>query len=151
MLQRIQSLYMFVSLLLMGILFIYPLFYVQFSAEKFTVFLYKIDPAMTNLKFNVLIPIIIVCVIEILLLFSISLYKNRKLQIRMIQITQLLVLFYIVIIGIYLYKCSGINNEVHIQLTLTIPIPLIAFILDYLAIRGVRKDQALVDSLNRLR
>jgi hypothetical protein len=151
MLQRIQSLYMFVSLLLIGILFIYPLFYVQFYAEKFSVFIYKMEPAMMNLKFNVLIPIAIVCIIEILLLFSISLYKNRKLQIRMMQITQVLMLFYIVIIGIYLYKCSGINTEVHIQLTMTITIPFIAFILDYLAIHGIRKDQALVDSLNRLR
>jgi hypothetical protein len=151
MLQRIQSLYLFVSLVLYGILFFTPLFYVQSNVDTYTVYSYKINPGQNTLNINVMPISIIVGIVASVLLISIFLYKNRKLQIRIVQVNLVLILLSLITVGTYLYSFSGISSDAHIQLTLSISIPLIASVLQYMAIRRIRKDQMLIDSLNRLR
>jgi hypothetical protein len=151
MLQRIQSFYLLVSLLLYGILFFTPLFYVQSNADAYTIYSYKINPGQNTLKINITPIALLIGIMALVLLISIFLYKNRKFQIRILQFNLVLTIISLFAIGKFLYSFSTLSSDAHIRLTLSISIPFIASILQYLAIRGIRKDQALVDSLNRLR
>ena len=151
MLQRIQSLYLFISLVLYLILFFTPIFNVHGNNEVYTVFSYKISPVQNVLNLNVwpiCISVSMIFLIQLIALFS---YKKRKLQIRLLQFNIILVLLSIITIGIYLYHFSGISEDAHIHLTLNVSIPFISAILFYMAIKGIRRDQALINSLDRLR
>jgi hypothetical protein len=151
MVQRIQSLYLFISLILYLILLFGPLFYVHSNADEYTIYSYKINPGQNTLQMNVMPLFILISIIAGILLFSIFLYKHRKLQVRIVQVNLVLGLVSLVLIGIYLYSFSTLSADAHIRLTLSISIPFISSVLQYLAIRGIKKDQSLVDSLNRLR
>jgi hypothetical protein len=151
MLQRIQSLYLFISLILLGIFILMPLFYVQSNIDTYTVYSYKIVPGQDTLNINVIPISLMAYTIGLVLLISIFLYKNRKLQKRLVQFNLVIVLIIVITIGTYLYRFSTVSSDAHIRLSLNISIPFIVSVLQYMAIRGIRKDQALIDSLNRLR
>ena len=83
----------------------------------------------------------------ILSLIAIFYYKKRSFQIKLCRITLLLLIVSVFFIGFVFWKQSLIIA----QLKPAITFPIIAIILDYLAIQGIRKDDKLVNSLNRLR
>lgn len=151
MLQRIQSLYLIASLILYGILILTPLFYLQTDEVTYTLFSYKIIPEQNTLNINVIPLSIILGITSFILLISIFLYKNRKIQIRLLQCNLVIVLISLIIIGIYLYSFSILSADAHIRFTLSISIPFVVSVLQYMAIGAIKKDQLLVDSLNRLR
>ena len=80
---------------------------------------------------------------------TIFLFKNRILQIRMcVFATCLLVGYYLAFVAFYFILKGDISSfQVHWALCL----PLVAIILNYLAIRAIGTDEAKVQSLNRLR
>lgn len=82
----------------------------------------------------------------LLSLITIFLYKNRKLQIRLCLIIISLLVFELA--SIY-YDVSQLSDE-H-TLKATIVTPLLAVIFLILALRGIRKDEQLVRSMDRFR
>lgn len=82
-------------------------------------------------------------------LATIFLFKNRMLQIRMtIFNTILLIGFYLAFIAFYLVLSKELESfRIHWALCL----PLVAVILNYLAIRAIGKDEVLVKAADRLR
>lgn len=80
---------------------------------------------------------------------TIFLYKNRMLQLRMcIFSTCLLIGFYLAFAAFYFVLKGDISL---FQISWALSLPLVAIILNYLAIRGIGADEAKVQSLNRLR
>lgn len=151
MIQRIQSLYLIISLALYTVLFLSPLFYLQTEAVTLAIYSFKISPVQNNVNINVLPLSIILGVTSLIILISIFLFKKRKFQVRLLRVNLLIVLISLIIIGIYLYRFSLLSADTHIRFTLSISIPFVVSILQYLAIGAIRKDQALIESLNRLR
>ena len=93
---------------------------------------------------NILILIITVALVSSILI-DIFLYKNRKLQLRIV-----LAAIVVSILNIFLYykqtqKFAEGNYDLTAMLSLAIPVFLI------LAARGIYKDEKLVKSLDRLR
>jgi glucose-6-phosphate-specific signal transduction histidine kinase len=86
----------------------------------------------------------------LLALFNIFLYKKRKLQIRLCYALLLLPVLLYVIYFIFDRQFLPLS-EFFQQTPLTFVFPFIAVILIYLAIRGIKKDEKLVRSLDRLR
>ena len=88
----------------------------------------------------------------ILSCIAIFLYKNRKRQIRFCRlITGLLVVFYLVL---FLSNLSFPLNLSFLQdygFQYTVCFPLIALLFGFLAIKGIKKDEKLVRSADRLR
>lgn len=135
MIQRIQSLYLFIVTVLFASLFFTNI-----------VMINNVEYGVTNSVFM----IILTSVIALLALGTIFCFINRTLQVRVSIFNMLLMLGWYVMAAYVTYKDLGVifwNGDMKIVLTF----PLISMILDYLAIRGILKDDALVKSYDRLR
>jgi len=85
--------------------------------------------------------------ISLITIFS---YKNRVKQIRLLVPNFLFVIGYYLFLAYYIWSASkGLSAEWHLRISAIFP--LIALILNYLAIGAIGKDEKLVKSLDRLR
>lgn len=125
MIQRIQSVYLFFVFCLMAMLAFIP-----FSSS-----------------WMVTIEAGIIAVFSVITIF---LYKNRSLQIKMSYLLLLLLILVYALYFIFNWKPQPIA-EFFRQIGYSFVFPLIAIVLVYLAIRGIRKDEKLIRSLDRLR
>jgi peptidoglycan/LPS O-acetylase OafA/YrhL len=90
---------------------------------------------------QIIIPILIV----VCSLIAIVSYKKRKIQLKWCYAVLGILIVYFVFIAI------DLKSVCHLSLILKTTFPLLAIIFDLLAIRGIKKDEKLVRSLDRLR
>jgi len=157
MIQRIQTVYLILVAVLMTLAAVLPV------AEYFDVaknIVYQLDmrgfvqlnPDGTFLSAISTNPVTfifgIILVVTIMTIFK---YKNRKQQFRLCTINFLLILIYTIVLAVVIFV--GKNKLVGTELTLKIPavFSIVALILNYLAMRGIAKDENLVKSMDRLR
>lgn len=96
-------------------------------------------------------PIMIIFgIILFLSTYCIAAYKDRRKQIRMATINLFLLIIYTFVLAGYIYVAKG-KLDVEVDLLYPISFPIISLILNYLAMRGIAKDEKLVRSLDRLR
>lgn len=89
---------------------------------------------------------------SLMALVNIFLYKKRKLQIKIGYITIGLILFFYFTAIVYFLSITGhYENAELIGVKYGIILPIIALILNVMAISGIKKDEKLVKSLNRIR
>lgn len=155
MIQRIQSLYLFMSAIAAGVMFFFPLakFY---GAHNFELFIYKIhfydpNPAL-ELGMYFLLPMLGVVILIILLaLLSLFNFKNRKRQMTLIKANMLLIL---VFLAGYFFGYIGLLED-HVgnmpEYQFASFMPILVFVFLFLANRGVHKDDKLIKSMDRLR
>lgn len=157
MLQRIQSVYLFVGAALLGIAFFFPMLSFTDNNQIFIeVFLKGIrdysSPAV-GLSNNILLGVqLVTAVIVILSLWCIFQYKNRKLQLKLIRFLIGLLLIDIALVffqlGSSIGKATGTEanfNHAPVYLMLA------SLVLFVLAFRGVRSDEEKVRAADRLR
>lgn len=102
---------------------------------------------------------ILLMVVIFLSMMSIMLYRKRMRQLRLTIISTILLVGYVAVYALfsYFYKenlnlsIQGDTGEVLCQLRFVAVFPMLSIILNVLAIHGIRKDEALVRSLDRLR
>jgi len=157
MIQRIQTVYLILVAVLMTLAAVLPV------AEYFDVaknIVYQLDmrgfvqlnPDGTFLSAISTNPVTfifgIILVVTIMTIFK---YKNRKQQFRLCTVNFLLILIYTIVLAVVIFV--GKNKLVGTELTLKIPavFSIVALILNYLAMRGIAKDENLVKSMDRLR
>lgn len=157
MIQRIQTVYLMLVAVLMTLAAVLPV------AEYFDVaknIVYQLDmrgfvqlnPDGTFLSAISTNPVTfifgIILVVTIMTIFK---YKNRKQQFRLCTVNFLLILIYTIVLAVVIFV--GKNKLVGTELTLKIPavFSIVALILNYLAMRGIAKDENLVKSMDRLR
>ena len=89
-------------------------------------------------------------IILFLTTYCITTYKNRKRQLRMATINLFLIVIYMAVLASYIFFSQ---NKLDADITWKYPVvfPVIALIFNYLAMRGIAKDESLVRSLDRLR
>ena len=88
---------------------------------------------------------------SVLALITIFLYKKRMLQIRLSIFNLVLMIGFYLFFGFIFYKVYSVEELLFNKIGVGLIIPLIAIILTILAIRRIGSDEALVQSLNRLR
>jgi hypothetical protein len=88
---------------------------------------------------------------SILALITIFLYKKRMLQIRLSIFNIILMIGFYLFFGFIFYKVFSVEELVFNKIGIGLIMPLIAIIFTILAIRKIGADEALVQSLNRLR
>lgn len=147
MIQRIQTVFMLVASLLIGSLYV----------QKFADIIVNNELYIFN-AFGILknkeiiysgIPILVFIGIIVALHFiAIFLYKKRILQIRVLAFTIVLLLG---LCGMFFYFTYASFDEMQVAYKVGVAFPIVAIILDWLAIRAIGKDEALVRSLNRIR
>lgn len=164
MIQRIQTIYLILVVILMGLTFILPSSKgnIESSSENyydsFDVMPFSVESAVTNNEkmpslFTPTTMGVAICFVILWTLFIITRYKNRWLQIRL---TIFLMIFLVFIESFMVYngykligeldKFSDVKNSFPMSIGAVLP-PL-SFILSYLAFRGILKDELLIKSLN---
>ena len=147
MIQRIQTVYLFISALLIASLMKLKLADLSVNDELYT-FMARGIYNGENLVFDGLAIFIFIWVVVLLHLFVIFKYKKRILQIRILVFTMVLLLG---LFGMFFYFAYAGFEGAKVAFKIPVVFPIVAVILDYLAIRAIGKDEALVRSLNRIR
>ena len=84
----------------------------------------------------------------VIALATIFLYKKRMLQIRLSLFNMILLIGYYITLAVFVYMLKEDSSFVPAW---SVCLPFISIILNWLAIRAIGKDEALVRSLNSLR
>ncbi len=152
MIQRIQSLYLLAVAALMAAAVFTPLAYFVGGVEEYKLFAFALKGA--EVTHSTIYMGIIVALAAIIPFVTIFLFKNRMLQIRLCAVELVLLVGSQVFMAIYYYLSNRMfaQLEFHAQgFHIAIIFPLVAIILDYLALRAIFHDEMLVKSLDRIR
>ena len=147
MIQRIQTVFILVAEILIASLFFLKFADLSVNSELYTFTINGIFNGET-LVFDGLPIMIFIGLITLLHLVIIFMYKKRILQIRMLVFTIILLLG---LTGLFFYFIYTGFTGAQVVFKVPVAFPVIAVILDYLAIRAIGKDEALVRSLDRIR
>lgn len=152
MLQRIQSLYLLLALILTSLLFSMDLAQLANETGLFRLTfsgLYAIDAENKLIVSTYYISALLI-ISDLLLFIAIFLFSKRILQIR---ICGMLLALLAGLSGIIYYIGKTASKELGAELHFSwaLVFPLIALIFVYLAIRAIGKDEALIRSIDRIR
>lgn len=154
MIQRIQTVYLVIAAILISLVFANPIAEIFISDELYLTLSHNsiegsdpdLFPAQSTWPVTLLLAAILA--IELVIIFS---FRNRILQIRLC-IFNLLLMFGVVgmIYFFTKYTLSQMEGQKSIFLW-PILCPMVAIILNYLAIKAIQKDERLVRSYERIR
>ncbi|HZH70904.1 MAG TPA: DUF4293 domain-containing protein [Mariniphaga sp.] len=147
MIQRIQTVYIFIAAVLTALLLGLDFAELAVNGEWYIFNSGGISDG-ENVIYNGLPLMVFIILITLLHLVAVFMYKKRILQIRLLSFTIILLLGLLGILFYFLH--SGFEN-IDVAYKVPMAFPLIAVILDYLAIRAIGRDEALVRSLDRIR
>lgn len=146
MIQRIQTVYLLIVIALVAQVFLFP-FLIFFNEQDYVeLSALKISNGEYLLPLSILFGIII-----LLAIVTIFVYKNRILQTRLTVINILLLLGSIGLTAYLGWQMQQHLVGYQLKYNFTCLFPVFSVIFSYLALRGIRKDEALVRSANRLR
>ncbi len=147
MIQRIQTVYIFIAAVLTGLLLQLDFAELAVNGELYVFNAMGITSG-DQIVFNGLPVMAFIGLITLLHIVVIFMYKRRIRQIRFLAFTFILLLG---LLGIFFYFIYAGFQNAEVAYKIPMIFPLIAAILDYLAIRAIGKDEALVRSLDRIR
>jgi len=151
MIQRIQTIFLLITAILMAVTVFSPLAGIKSSETDVILSLTAcgIESASVIFKtWGVLCFAILGAVVPFINIF---LYKNRKLQIKLGTLTSLIIIVFYVTFYVYLNSLTTNNPLAFNNFQYGIILPLIALVFNILAILRIKKDEKLIQSLNRIR
>jgi hypothetical protein len=156
MIQRIQTLYLLLVVVLTTVTFFSPVAGLQ-HAEQAAIYemsyrgLFEMNVSGgSNMLANTWMLTALMVLIPLLAFITIILFKKRMLQIRLIIFNIVLMAGFYGLMFIYLWQ-YGKSLEASLFLEIPAAFPLVGIILSIMAIRAIGKDEALIKSLNRIR
>lgn len=147
MIQRIQTLYLLVSAILIAFLFVLPFAEIMNDGAIY-LFDYKGISLDGGVKEDGMSIAVLIGIILGLHGFAILSYKNRIRQMRVIVFTILIMLG---LFGMFFFFTYYSFSGAKVSFKIGMVFPLVAIVLDYLAIRAIGKDEALIRSIDRIR
>lgn len=153
MLQRIQTVYLLIIVALTVAMLFLPLAVLQSGDQLFCFDATGISTLanQSELVYPTWGLFVLTAIIALLALFTIFLFKKRMLQIRLCIFNAILMLGIYGMVAFFIWNLEGQLDEVTFSVKFALSFPIISLILDYLAIRNIGADEALVRSLDRLR
>jgi 4-amino-4-deoxy-L-arabinose transferase-like glycosyltransferase len=153
MIQRIQSLLLFAASILLAAASFLPIYLGNSNVDLYLdYFIQSVTLNGIGVQKNHYYLYALVAICAALNFYAIFLYKNRGKQIR---ITSLIILLICVLIGINSYLIYSIKKnaflEVNENYSYGFILPLIALVFNIIAIQLIKKDEALVRSVDRIR
>lgn len=161
MIQRIQTVYLLLAVILCFASLFMPVakYFVDGQAvAQFGNFLFTVADGTKGVAGDVVWPLGTLLILTMLIdMLAIMLFHFRMRQLRLVIFSTLLMVGYVVLYAFYawlfqqkLLAADGMERaDFHLPLAAVFPVTCI--ILHVLAIRGIRRDEALVRSLDRLR
>jgi len=154
MIQRIQSIYLFLIFILFALLFVFPL--AGFISADMNNYLFRFNGIIENIAndparyANTFEVGVLIAVISLISLTTIFLYNKRNLQIRLCIYNTILMVALACIIAVYsLLASRDLNAEFVFKFASSFII--ISIILSVLAFRKIRQDEQLIRGLDRIR
>lgn len=151
MIQRIQSLYLFLAAVALGLIFFFPLANLSNSQD---LIIFNVTGFS---KFSVLEqiptwPIMVINLLSLLItIIVIGLFKKRPLQIKLIRIALMLNLGFLALT--YFVYGDHLANQIKMQINYDMGsvFPLVALIFHVLAMYAINKDERLIKSIDHIR
>jgi len=147
MIQRIQTIYLLLAGLITASLFFFDFAELAVDSQFMVFNAFGIFDG-NEVVIDGLPVMLFTGLITLLHFVIIFMYKKRIRQMRMAVFTIILLLG---LIGVIFYFSYFAFEDSSVVYKIPVAFPLIAVILDYLAIRGIGKDEALVRSMDRIR
>lgn len=152
MIQRIQSIYLLLVAILMGITVFSPLLQLTDASGSITQIMYSCGIHQGETLVKPLWGVLSVGGLSALMaLINIFLFKKRKLQIKVGMFTTFLLLFFYITAAVYFYSYTSRTGLEFMAVYYGTILPFIALILNIMAVSRIRKDEKLVRSLDRIR
>ncbi len=155
MIQRIQSAYLLLTTIL-SLLFLNGTF-LSFINKTGSVLkltfsgLFSQTQAVGSELLESTLPLsVLFIIIPILALVAIFLFKNRKLQLKLVMVLIVMIVLTVFLSGYYAFVAAS-KYEATFVPGIKVMLPVILLILSILAYRGIKKDELLVKSYDRLR
>ncbi len=149
MIQRIQSVYLLVVTVLMIICMCSPVGSIIAADNQISEFgnlsIAMPDGSKVYDPWALFVILLIVAAVSCITIF---LYKKRMLQIRLTIFSSVLLVGYYLALAAYIFLLA---EDTTFSASWTICLPAVAIILNWLAIRGIGADEALVRAYDRLR
>ncbi len=149
MIQRIQSIYLFLAIIFTSLLWLEPF---DFSKNEIVE---GLTPALADGEYNIYDNIFFQVLAGLGILtcfFAIFLYRNRKLQIKITQASLIInMLLLIISIGMFYQGIVSFNDTVKWSPSLGWFVPILSGVCIILAMKLIQKDEKLVKSMDRLR
>lgn len=149
MIQRIQSVYLFLVAVILIVCMCLPISYfigTDQAISKMTNLAVIAQDGSSNYAPWALFVILLIA--AALALVAIFLFKKRMLQIRLTVFSTILLIGYYITLGVFIYMLKG---DAHFRIALGACLPFIALVLNWLAIRAIGRDEMLVKAYERLR
>jgi membrane protease YdiL (CAAX protease family) len=137
MIQRIQSIYLFFTFIITGILpFLFPLWVLDSNLEVYF---------MTNTVYILLFGFS-----TALSIWSLFYYKKRQNQFVM---NRLNIILNLILLGLFVYRTLNLSGEIDkvSEKGISMFLPIVAILLLVLANKAIKRDEDLVKSVDRLR
>ena len=153
MIQRSQSIYLLIAVILIILMFFFPLAELLTADGQLYCFdfdgIWSLDTE-NKIVLNTIPVAILISIISLISLISIFLFRKRLVQIRLSIFNMVLMLGLCGMIYFYVYYASK-ELVAKAYYSITCVFPVISIILTYLAIRAIKKDEGLIRSLDRIR
>ncbi|MFP4059284.1 MAG: DUF4293 domain-containing protein [Bacteroidales bacterium] len=155
MLQRVQTLYLVIALICMLMLVFFPIAeFITTGGHVYELRFFNLVPVENynesfqpgTWPFTTLISIII-----IILVADIFFFRNRMLQMRLTIFNIVLMFGLTGMIYYYVWQIVDMVNAIQYTFHVTCILPVVSAVLLILAFRGIRADELLIKSLNRIR
>jgi hypothetical protein len=154
MIQRIQSIYLLIATIVIGLLFFFPIADFVNNAGKFYLFryrgLYEVIEGKEKLV-TLTIPLALLLLVNMVLpLINLFFFKKRGFQMTLCIISIILLFALLGLIAFYAAASfTSINANVNYKVIASMPI--VALILNVMAYSAIRKDDKLIKSIDRIR
>ena len=143
MIQRIQSVYLFLASIISGVLIFVFNLWKSIKKDIFAMDLLNSESFLLKV-----IPVLFL-VSAILSFVAIFIFKNRKLQFVIGRVT---ILINLILLGLLIYVSLTLPGEASVsEKGIGMFIPILAILLVVLANKAIKKDEDLVKSVDRLR
>jgi len=151
MIQRIQSVYLFVAAVFMLLFYMFPIAVFNTGSFSYEFFNCHITHP-ENLKPPVaLLPLALMPLFSVILSFvAIFMYKKRKLQMRLGKINMLIIFTILISMIFYIYRIDNMLVS-RVKYGFSGIFPLLTFVLVFMANKAIKRDDDLVRSADRIR
>ena len=156
MIQRIQSIYLFLAAALGISLFCFPFAEIVTGGNNVALTVCHLSPAVEGVSAAAMTPLALVTSLFVVLcLIALFKFRNRAMQMKITKLCgylQILIFVAMIAFIIGLSKTPG-SDKLTVEVSFCMPMafPIVNFILLILAHRGIKKDDDLVKSADRLR
>ncbi|HNW52077.1 MAG TPA: DUF4293 domain-containing protein [Prolixibacteraceae bacterium] len=152
MIQRIQTLYLSLALIMMGFLLVMPMGGIAVGEKVYSFSSLGTIESMTGLTVSrawyIFAVAAIILVVQALAIFA---YKSRKRQMKLVLANVALMLVFVVVAWFTLKSSAKALGEGISSFNMPAVFPIVSMILNYMAYRYIRKDDELVKSVDRIR